>query len=206
MARRKPPIDSERYPSIYIEALAYHEAGHAVMAVLLELPIARIAIGPACDSPEYNGKVFLDPETCPQKLPIFKVGLIEVASEQAEKLCPRYDQFRTIHKKHPHLKPFTLGVKADLISGFEAVKVTYRLMRLAESTAKKQFKSEDRDRAAKLIDLNREAVCRLAERLMQNHELDGAAATSVVLAGGPLKHAGLLLYCRFPEQSSAGYA
>jgi len=190
MAKKKAQTDP--YPPLYIEALAYHESGHAVMAVLLDLPISKIVIGPACEDPEYNGRVILDLDSCSKKIPIFKAGLLEVASEQAEKLCPRFDQFKTIHKSYPLLKPFKLGVKADLIRGFEAVSVVYVLLGLAESTAKRQFKVEYRDRAAKLIEMNATAVCRLAEGLIQQNALSGSDAAAVILSDGPLKDGGLL--------------
>jgi hypothetical protein len=200
MTRKKPPVaaEEERFPPVYIEALAYHEAGHAVMAVLLELPISKVGIGPGCDDPAFNGRVFLDLEAC-AKMPVFKAGLIEVASEAAEKLSPNFAQFATIHKRYPHLKPFRNGVRNDIAHGFQAVMITYQLLRLAESTTKQRFKAEYRDIAAKLIELNSEAVCRLAGHLRQSHSTDGLTTTSIILADGPLQHGGLLRHFRFPE-------
>lgn len=201
MAQRKPSEGVERYPRLFLEALAYHEAGHAVMAALLQLPIASVAIGPACDEPGYNGKVHLDLDACGE-VPRYKAVLLEVASERAEQLCPRHSEFRTIHKRHPHLKPFSLGLKGDLASGFEIAKVVYLLMGLAESTARRQFKTEYREPAADLIGLNAAAVHRLAECLTRTHLLPGAEATSLILADGPLKHGGLLTHFGYPEEGT----
>lgn len=198
MPRTKPVAAEERFPPVYIEALAYHEAGHAVMAVLLELPISKVGIGPGCDDPAYNGRVFLDLVAC-AKMPIFKAGLIEVASEEAEKLSLNFAQFANIHKRHRHLKPFRNGVRNDITNGFQAVMITYQLLGLAESTAKQRFKAEYRNVAAKLIQLNAEAVRRLAGHLRQNHCTDGPEATSLILADGALKHGGLLRHFGFPE-------
>jgi hypothetical protein len=170
---------------LFIEALAYHESGHAVMAVLLDLPIAKVGIGPGCDNPGFNGKVDLNPDGGPQ--PAYKVALLEVASERAERLCPRYDLFRSIHKKHAHLKPFSLGLRGDLVNGFAAISHAYILLGLAKSTARQRFKHDYRDVAAALIDLNADAVRRLAERLVRENALGGADATAVILADGPLK-------------------
>jgi hypothetical protein len=157
------------------------------MTVLLGLPIAKVGIGPACAGTRFNAKVDLD--NCPRPVQALEVALMAVASEPAERLCPNYDQFRSIHKRHPHLEPFRRGAKNDLVSGFEAVKATYILLGLAEGTAKRRFKAEFRDPAADVIDLNAGAVCRLAERLIQSNALDGAAATAEILADGPLQQA-----------------
>lgn len=195
---KKPSAPVDPFPPIYIEALAYHEAGHAVMAALLGVSVTKIGIGPGCDDPTCNGRVFLDLEACP-KLPIFKVGLLEVASEPAEKLSPNFDQFGGMHKVHRHLKPFRNGVRNDLASVFAAVMIVYQLSHLAESTAKQRFKIEYRDVAAGLIRLNSDAVIRLANHLRTEHNIDGEAATAIILADGPLKDGGLLRDFGLPE-------
>src|SRR5437899_2133643 len=107
-----------RFPAIYLEALAYHEAGHAVMAVLLNLRIETVVIGPRCTHNDFNGWVNLGPASAALMISRNKLALLEVASEPAEKLAPSYDQFGSMHKVYRHLKPFKLGVRNDLARGF----------------------------------------------------------------------------------------
>jgi hypothetical protein len=202
MATKAIAVDHERYPPLYLEALAYHEAGHAFMAVLLGLPIDRVAIGPACDDPEFNGRVFLDAEP-DAKLPMYQAGLLEVASEPSEKLAPNFARFASMHKTHRHLKPFRLGVRNDLVRGFNAVAPVYILLGFARSTAKQRFKEEYRDTAAELININCDAVCRLALHIRRNLLVDGAAAAAVLLRRGRLRHGGVFDRKSFPEPEGA---
>src|SRR4051812_23780956 len=138
---RVSSVADELYPPVYLEALAYHEAGHAVMAVLLDIPIEKVAIGPRCTDPEFNGRVFLDLRACPKKLSMLSAALLEVASEPAEKIAPSFDQFASLHRVYRHLRPFRIGLRNDLARGFEAVMPVFALMRYAESTAKRQFRA-----------------------------------------------------------------
>lgn len=193
-APKKSQAVVDPWPPIFMEALACHETGHAVMAVLLNVPMTRIVIGPACDDPNFNAKVELDLEAINRQMQYYKSGLVHVASEPAEKLAPNHGQFAAMHKTCRHLKPLSVGVKSDLILGLNSVAVIYQLLGLAESTARQQFKREYRDLAHLLFDIpvNNAAVHRLAKTLMTRHELSGEEAKSVILSKGPLTDAGLL--------------
>jgi hypothetical protein len=197
---KKPRTEPDPFPPVFIEALAYHESGHAVMAVLLDVPMHRIVIGPTCDDPDFNGKVELDLAATGDRMQVYKSGLVHVASEPAEKLAPNHGLFATMHKTHRHLKPFSRGLRSDLIRGFNAVAVTYHLLGLAESTALKQFKREYRDLAHHLLDVPvmRDAVHRLAGVLTGRHALSGEEAKAMILADGPLTDDGLLAKWHFP--------
>jgi len=199
--KKKPRAGDEKYPSLYLEALAYHEAGHAVMAVLLCIPMEEITIGPACNHATFNARVDLDLTTSGNKLPLFKVGLVRVASEPAEKLAPNYSRFATMHKTYPHLKPFRIGVRSDRAKAFNDVCVVYQLLGLAKSTAMRQFKQQYRDLAHELfkIQVNCNAVHRLANALIKRLHLTGAEAKSIILAEGPLFDDGLFEMCGFTE-------
>jgi hypothetical protein len=170
-----------------LEALAYHEAGHAVMAVLLDIPIEKVVIGPRCTDPEFNGRVIIDVSACPSVLPGFMAALLNVASEPAEKMAPSYNKFASIHRVHRHLKPFNTGVRNDLIHGFHAVMPAYALMGYAEGAAKKLFKAQYRVVAAALIEAKSMAVHRLARRLQRELELSGSQVVAVVQRAGPLR-------------------
>src|SRR5262245_33543037 len=47
---------AEPFPDLFVEALAYHEAGHVLMAVLFNAPIKYVAIADRCAEPGYNGR------------------------------------------------------------------------------------------------------------------------------------------------------
>jgi len=184
MAAKRTPKDP--YPALYLEALAYHEAGHAVMAVLLGIPIEKVVIGPNCTEPGFNGRVFLDFATLGHRLSARDAALITVASESAERLAPSFSEFATLHKVHRHLKPFRTGVRNDLAIAFSTVMTVYALLGLAESSAKQRFKDEYRDLAAAFIELTAPAVRELAQRLERRLELDGLEVAGIVRESGPV--------------------
>src|SRR5262245_42006729 len=102
---KKPDLPNpDSFPEIFIEALAYHEAGHAVVASLLGVSVVRIVVGPACDDPDFNAKVELDWSTAGSNFSVENVALALVASEPAEKLTPNHTLFATMHKTHRHLQ------------------------------------------------------------------------------------------------------
>jgi len=171
------------YPESYLEALAYHEAGHAVMAVLLGVRIEKVVIGPACKDEEHNGRVFLH-ETGGQ-IPAYVVVLMAVASETAEQLAPAFAEASSLHKTHKHLTPFRNGVRNDLAQGFEVAAMTYGLMGHAESTARRLFKAEYRDLAAHLIALCERAVHRVARKLKAAQHLGGEEVVEIVTRACP---------------------
>ncbi len=185
--------DDTKYPPVYLEALAYHEAGHAVMAVLLSIPVKKIAIGSACKVPKLNAVVDLDSSKI-ENISILKSGLILVASEPAEKLAPNYRQFAKLHKKYRHLPSFRIGSRSDRAIAFNQASGIYQLLGFAKSTATQQFKEQFRDRANQLINskINSDAVHRLASALMTKLKLSGRTAKSIILADGPLNNEGLL--------------
>jgi len=187
MPKRAKPPDS--FPSVYREALAYHEAGHAVMACLLKLPIMRIVIGPNCndqEDPNLDGKVYLDLSQIVE-VPGYITALLAVASEPAEKLAPSYAQFATLHKVHQHLKPFRNGLRNDLIQGYKCVAMVYQRQGFAESTALQHFKRTYRDLAGVMIPVKAKAVHAIAGCLQDRLELDGQEAAELVKHTGPLE-------------------
>ena len=202
---KKESQKANDYPPVFIEALAYHESGHAVMAVLLDVAMTRIVIGPACDDPGFNGKVELDLTATDNRMQIYKSGLIRVASEASEELAPHHDQFGTLHKTHKQLKPFSRGVRSDRIFGFNAVASGYYLLGVTQGTALKMFKRDYRDLAHLLFEVPviRAAVHRLAGVLMARHELSGEEAVATILSDGLLTDAGLLAKWHFPSLTSA---
>ena len=204
-APEKEPPKATVYPPVFMEALAYHESGHAVMAVLLDVPITRVVIGPACDDPYFNGKVELDLAATDNRLPVYKSGLIHVASEASEELAPHHVQFAALHKTCKFLKPFSRGLKADRIHGFNAVASSIYLLGVTQGTALKMFKRDYRDLAHLLFEVPvlRDAVHRLAGVLMGRHELIGSEARTVILSGGPLTDGGLLAKWHFPPPPTA---
>jgi hypothetical protein len=173
----------EKYPELYLEALAYHEAGHLVMATLLGVSIEKVAIGPRCLDPNFNGKVFLPTGTT--GIPIMLVVLMEVASEPAEKLAPSFRRFSSLHKVYPHLEPFKVGVRNDLARGFQLVMTNYALMGYSEGTAKRLFKAEYRDPAAVVIGVKADAVHSLAAQLKSELEVSGDLVSDIVRQAGP---------------------
>lgn len=170
-----------------MEALAYHEAGHTLMAVLLDIPIEKVAIGPRCTEPGFNGKVFVDCAALKSEVPMFVLALLAAASEPAERLAPSFDQFATLHRVHRHLQPFHLGVRNDLAMGFELINRIYAVMGLSERTVKQRFKAEYRDLAAALVELKANTVHQLARKLMRSLELSGANAVGIVRRAGPAR-------------------
>src|SRR5438874_197135 len=109
------------FPPIFVEALAYHEAGHVVMAVLFDAPIRHVAIADRCKEPGFNGRTEFDWERRKKPMPALCYGLLCVGSEASEKLSPHFDEFRSLHKKHRHLKAFSSGVRNDIITGLNAM-------------------------------------------------------------------------------------
>ena len=192
MADRKNPAPVLPYTDLYLEALAFHESGHAVMCVLLDIPILKVVIGPACERPDDNGRVHIDFERKNGEVPVYKAALLCVASEASEKLSPRFDEFKTLGKRDPNSGTFRQGVRNDLIQGFGAVMINYKLQGLAESTAKAAFKREYRDVAAKIITLNADAVVRFARVLETLYAVAGEEAERIILEQGPLQDGGLL--------------
>lgn len=184
----------ERFPPLYLEGSAYHEAGHAVMAVLLDVPILRVAIGAACEVPGMYAAVELDIGPPPAALPIYQAVLVCVASEPAEKLAPNYKQFATMHKIHRNLFRWSRGVRNDLRRAFDNLYPVYRLFGYSESSARKGLKLKYRDVARALFELpvNQAAVHRLAGELLSRQALSGVEARASILADGPLTDDGLL--------------
>jgi hypothetical protein len=193
MSRRlNRTADVREYPPIYLEALAYHEAGHAVVAVLLEMPIKKIVIGPACTEKGFNGLVKLDLDQT--TVLSWKCALMLCASEHSEKLSENYARFATLHEGHDGLTRFSIGVRSDLIQGFRAAGPIYDMMGLAPKTARAYFKREYRDLVRDILNVpvNQLAVHRLAACLQERLQLDGHEAKAIVLEQGPLRDGGLL--------------
>lgn len=200
-AVKRDPSSPDPFPRIFVEALAYHESGHAVMAALLGVPIIRIVIGPACDDPDFNGKVELGFPPSGDASPVYQSVLIRIASEPAEKLAPHHAQFAILHKTHRHLKPFNLGVRSDLMRALNTLGMSiYGVMGLTEATARQYFKRDYRDVAHRLFEVPvlQNAVRRLAGVLMERYELTDEQAREVILSEGPLSDDGLLTEWGFP--------
>ena len=182
MAKNKIP---DPLPSIFVEALAYHEAGHVVMAVLFDAPIRHVAIADRCEVPGFNGRTEFDWKSRKKPMPALCYGLLCVGSEASEKLSPHFDEFKSLHKKHRHLKPFSSGVRNDIITGLNSM-VHYQLLGYSESTAKQQFKLEVREPAEQIVRLNAKNVVAFAEYLREKRFVDGAKAKKIILSADEL--------------------
>ena len=44
-----------KYSALWNEALAYHEAGHVVMSLVLDVLVARVVIAESCNEPGFIG-------------------------------------------------------------------------------------------------------------------------------------------------------
>jgi hypothetical protein len=173
------------FPPVFVEALAYHEAGHVFMAVLFDAPIKHVAIADRCAEPGFNAHTVFDWESRKKPMPVLCYALMCVASESSEKLSPHFDEFKSLHKKHRHLTAFALGVRNDIIHGLNTM-VHYSLLGYSESTAKQHFKQEIREPAEQIIQLNAKSVVAFAEYLRQDRFVDGAEAKEVIFSSGPL--------------------
>ena len=182
MAKKKI---QDAFPPIFVEALAYHEAGHVVMAVLFDAPIRHVAIADRCEEPGFNGRTEFHWERRKKPMPGIRYGLMCVASESSEKLSPHFDEFKSLHKKHRHLKPFSSGVRNDIITGLNAM-VHYQLLGYSESTAKQQFKLEVREPAEQIVRMNAKNVIAFAEYLREKWFVDGAKAKKIMFSAGEL--------------------
>lgn len=159
-----PDSLDELFPPLFVEALAYHEAGHVLMAVLFDAPIRNVAIAERCKEPGFNGHTAFDWETRKEPIPALLYALICVGSEPSEKLAPNFAEFKSLHKKYRHLYFFAAGLRNDINRGFLAMDV-YPLMGFAESTARMYFKRDVRDPAEKIVQLNAKNVIAFAEHL-----------------------------------------
>lgn len=196
MARKSEKNEAagvERFPPLFIEALAYHEAGHAVMAALLNVPILRVVIGPACEVPNTLGIVEFDYNAEPS-IRRDKFAMISVASEPVVRLAPNHTQLATLHSTRRHQAMLTRAVRYDLRKAFHCLLPVYEALGYSESTARRELKDRYRDLAQALFEVpvNRAAVHHLASVLMTRHATSGAEATASILAGGPLTTEGLL--------------
>lgn len=189
MSQPPPAAATKEFTPAHLEALAYREAGRAVMAILIGVPLKGITIGPKCTD-GFISKIDLDSKACPE-VATYKFSLICVASEPAGKL------YATLNR--PPLPPdltkqLRVAARNDLVNGYNALTTAFRMMGYADSTARGLYKKQYRDLAAELFDipLIRAAVQRLAELLARRHQVSGKVAASVVREGGPLTDNGLL--------------
>lgn len=188
----KKELADDLFPPLLLEALAYPEAGHASMAALFDVPIKHVALAERCQQPEFNAHTVFDFAAVePKEIPAIKYAIIAAASEHSEQLSPKFPEFKSLHKRYSHLRPFNIGVRNDLIHGLNAM-VGYMVLGLAESTAKQYFKRDVREPAGRLVAVNARVVTALAENLRQHHFMTGQEVRELVSANGGLTTAGIL--------------
>ena len=153
-----------KYTPLWVEGLAYHEAGHAVMGLLLGIRVARIAIAEACDLADSNG---ITEYTDLKGISGLKYALCQLASAPAEKLAPNYPRFRT-------LRGFAAGRRNDQNLAFEVFIPVYQFARLAESTARQSFRKRTRPLLSRITERpeNQAVVHEVAAYLMTHKEMD----------------------------------
>lgn len=201
MARKR--IVTEPFPDLFVEALAYHEAGHVLMGVLFSAPIATIAIADRCLEPGFNGHTVFDWGE-KREMPTICYALMCVGSEASEKLSPRFEEFKTLHRTHRHLSSFAIGVRNDITMGLNAM-VHYLALGHSESTAKQYFKRDVREPAERIVQLNAKGVVAFAEHLRERRCVDGTEAKEILLSCGPLTTRDVLKQyeLRLPQQEAA---
>ena len=158
-------METRTYSPLYVEALAYHEAGHALICLVFGIPIIRIVIAEACDDEGFNGQVVPGGE---ENISYIHCALMLLASAPAEKLSPNYRRFGSI-------KRFSVGRRNDRINAFHLMAPLYRMMRYAESTALRAFRENTREPLAIIMahPKNIRVVKAIAKMLMIKKRLEG---------------------------------
>jgi hypothetical protein len=146
------------YTWLWIEALAYHEAGHAIMGLLFRIPVVQVAIAEACELEDSNGSTEYGDLAGVSRL---DYALCLLASEPAEKLAPHFQQFSK-------LRGFATGRRNDRALAFEALAPVYQALGLAESTARRRFRERTGPFLARIMEQpeNQAVVHELAAHLM----------------------------------------
>lgn len=153
-----------KYTPLWVEALAYHEAGHAVMGLLLGVRVVRIVIAEACDMADSNG---ITEYADLKKVSRLQYALCQLASEPAERLAPNYPSFKT-------LRGFATGRRNDKNVAFQTLAPVYLFLRLAESTARRSFRERTQPLLSRIMDQpeNQAVVHEVAAYLMAHKEMD----------------------------------
>ena len=149
---------------LLVEALAYHEAGHVVMCLVLDIPLKRAVIAEACDVQGFRGIVEVEGEPVVSSL---RQALMLLASEPAEKLAPNY-------KKFGRLKYFGRGRRNDQTHAFNIMAPVFEQMGYAYSTALRQFRKITRPPLLGIMGhrKNQKAVREIAALLITMKGLD----------------------------------
>jgi ATP-dependent Zn protease len=146
-------------PSDYRVGTAYHEAGHAVVAWALGLPVAEVAIGK--DGDDSAGRTAI--EGTDAHLPVFDRIVVYLAGLEAQEVFEA-----PIHEK---------------VGWGDFGKIVELLDDVSEDESLKT-RTAARQRAREIILANRAKVASLAQRLLADERVDGAAFLTIVSAYG----------------------
>ena len=179
---------------LWFESAAYHQAGHGVMAVLLDISVAALEITPLGFGHGVQMGIAFADAVIAAPPPLEHSLLMLVASEPGEKLAPHYGHLAALHTDHRRPLPLTHVSKHDVKDGLRHASVAFRGWGLDWGTLRRSLTREVRGPAHLLFEtpVNRAAVHRLAESLMTRHALTGPEVCAAALAGGPLMRFGSL--------------
>lgn len=200
---KNPTCYAGPWPAKLVEAISFHEAGHALMALHHGIRIKQVwaADGRSCSEHGENATIHGMTEF-KKDVPIslFVSAMLNVAPESAEKFAPHYDEFKNIHKENPEFydtladdaegKPFVgdyfNGTHNDLSLAFGTVAPFYQLMGMSYEEGLAAFDQEFRIPAENVMRSYRKQITALAEKLIEKRSLEGDEVHNIVCgSGGP---------------------
>jgi hypothetical protein len=186
VVKLRPP--KHRFPDVWYEGLAYHEAGRTVAAIaVLEIPIKRVSLGYLSEDPAMNSLFELDSKGR-RSLPAspIRVAAVLLTPQFAARLAPRYEELRTLHLRKRHLPPFEGGYRQPMRDARSAFAHIYEQAGLAESTARIWFRRDALKPIARFCETNLPIIRAVADFLYAEKQASGEQIAAVVARTGSI--------------------
>lgn len=200
--RQMPECYKGVWPDLLVEAIAYHEAGHAIAAVHHGLVLSEVWVGDGRDrgihgeSPSIHGAtlsraVAKRPMNLQRTITFMMADIYScVAPVASEKMAPHYDQFKTIKDRFPefysrhNVDGFFDGSLGDMQRGFHEAIPLYMAIGFFFGDLKAMFETEFIIPTAELMRLYENQIHALAKELVEKRWMNGRDITTILCQSG----------------------